>query len=50
MIGRITSNQFIEILYGNGYSNDICQWLISISRILNNKAKQNLLETIASMF
>jgi hypothetical protein len=47
---RITSNPFIQILYGNGYENDICQWLISISRILNNKAKQNLLEAIESMF
>ena len=46
---RITSNSFIHILYGSGYENDICQWLISISRILNNKAKQSLLESIASM-
>jgi hypothetical protein len=46
---RITSNPFIQILYGNGYQNDICQWLISISRVLNNQAKQNLLQAIESM-
>ena len=47
---RITSNPFIQILYGSGYENDICQWLISLSQILNHKAKQDLLNSIASMF
>jgi hypothetical protein len=46
---RITSNPFIQILYGNGYQNDICQWLISISRVMNQEAKENLLQAIESM-
>ena len=38
----ITLNPFIQILYGNGNENDICQLLISLSQVLNHKGKQSL--------
>lgn len=46
---RMSSNPFIQILYGNGYENDICQWFNSISQLLNNQAQQNLQRSIQSM-
>ena len=47
---RITSNPFIQILYGSGNENNVCQLLISISQVLDHKDKQSLLKSITSMF
>ena len=44
----ITANPFIQILY-DGNQNDVCQWLISFSRILNMMTNQYLQIAIASM-
>jgi hypothetical protein len=44
----ITLNPFINILYG-GNQNDICQWLISLSRILNMMASEYLRIATAGM-
>jgi hypothetical protein len=45
----ITSNPFIHTLYG-GDQNDVCQSLISFSRILNMMANQYLQIATSSMF
>ena len=46
---QMSLNPLIRTLYGSGNENDICQWLISIAKILNNRSKQNLLTTISSI-
>lgn len=45
---QMVLNRFVQILYGNENENDICQWFISISNILNNQSQENLLKTIQS--